>query len=131
MDFPSAEEREFLEERELGRLATVGRGGLPHVVPVYYQLNVELGTIDIGGHQMSETLKYRHVQSRGVAALVVDEIASPWRPRSLEIRGPAAAIESPDGALIRISPVWITSRGLDGTAALRSRRQLSGRTAGS
>ncbi|HXM57388.1 MAG TPA: PPOX class F420-dependent oxidoreductase [Candidatus Dormibacteraeota bacterium] len=118
----TAEEARYLEERELGRLATVGRGGLPHVVPVSYLLNRELGTIDIGGHLMEASLKFRHVVARRVAAFVVDDVAPPYLPRSVEVRGQAEAVETPDGSLIRIHPLWVLWRGLDGTPALRRRR---------
>jgi PPOX class F420-dependent enzyme/OxyR family protein len=112
------EERAFLGAHEVGRLATVGRGGLPHVVPVNYRWNPELDTIEIGGHRMGESLKFRHVQASGRAAFVVDDLAR-GMPRSIEVRGRAEAVGD---ALIRIHPERIAVRGLDGTAALRSRR---------
>src|SRR5215467_12433675 len=44
------EEIEYLSgERRLGRLATVQPDGLPHVVPVGWSYNPDLGTIDISG----------------------------------------------------------------------------------
>lgn len=41
----------YLSEQRLGRLATLDAAGAPHVVPVSFRYNAELGTIDIGGHK--------------------------------------------------------------------------------
>ena len=41
---------EYLTSQQLGRLATVNGTGEPRVVPVSFQINAELNTIDIGGH---------------------------------------------------------------------------------
>jgi hypothetical protein len=35
--------------RRLGRIATVGRDGTPHVVPVGWRFNAEHDAIDVGG----------------------------------------------------------------------------------
>ncbi len=98
-------ERAFLAAQPLGRLATVDAVGLPHVVPVGFTYNEVTKTIDIGGFHMSSTAKFRHVRRSGVAAFVVDEVLEPWRPRGIEIRGRAealdAAADAPSG-LIRI-----------------------------
>ena len=107
-------ERAYLEAQQLGRLATVDRQGRPHVVPVGYTYNQTTGTIDIGGFQMSTTAKFRHVRASGVAALVVDDVLPPWRPRGIEIRGRAEALETAAGAetgLIRIHPDRVHSWG--------------------
>jgi nitroimidazol reductase NimA-like FMN-containing flavoprotein (pyridoxamine 5'-phosphate oxidase superfamily) len=42
-------ERKYLESQRLGRLATVGPDGMPHVVPVNFCYNPRHDTIDIGG----------------------------------------------------------------------------------
>ncbi len=102
---PSRAEREFLAAQPLGRLATVDTLGRPHVVPVGFTYNEVTNTIDIGGFNMSSTAKFRHVRERGVAAFVVDEVLEPWRPRGIEIRGRAEALESAadaDTGLIRL-----------------------------
>ena len=57
--------------------------------------NGDLGAaVDIGGHHVATTKKYRDVQANGWAAIVVDDLVStdPWTPRMLEIRGRAEAI---------------------------------------
>ena len=47
------EEIEYLKSQLLGRLATVGPDGQPHVVPVSFRYNAQLVTIDIGGHDFA------------------------------------------------------------------------------
>ena len=101
----------LLVGRHLARLATVGVDGTPHVVPVGWSLNRELGTIDIGGHDMAASKKFRDVGRSGRAAIVMDDVLPPWRPRGVEVRGEAEAIEGPP-ALIRLYPRRIVSWGL-------------------
>ena len=38
--------------RQLGRIATVGADGTPHVVPVGWIYNAARDTIDVGGHEL-------------------------------------------------------------------------------
>ncbi|MGH7859760.1 MAG: PPOX class F420-dependent oxidoreductase [Candidatus Binatia bacterium] len=116
-----AEEVAYMAEQRLGRLATVDAKGRPHVVPVTFRYNAELGTIDIGGHDFAKRKKWRDVQKTGVAAFVVDDVRPPWRPRFLEVRGRAETL--PEGGadigpgfdpeIIRIHPDRIVSWGLD------------------
>ena len=109
----NAEELSYLGERRLGRIATVGRDGTPHVAPVGWSYNADLDTIDIGGRNLPETKKYRDVARTERAAIVIDDLASvdPWRPRGIEVRGHATAVG--DGEwLIRISPDRVVSWGL-------------------
>lgn len=98
----------------LGRVATVGEDGTPHVAPVGWSFNEAEGTIDIGGHTMERTKKFRDVQRSRRAAVVIDDLASvdPWRPRGIEIRGAAEAIGEPR-ALIRVHPERVLSWGLE------------------
>ncbi len=81
----------YLKSQMLGRLATVGPNGKPHVVPVAFRYNPELDTIDIGGHDFAQRKKYRDVQKQPQVAFVVDDVASvnPWHARGIEIRGKA------------------------------------------
>lgn len=107
------DELSFFEgERRLARIATVGRDGTPHVVPVGWSYNRESDTIDVGGHQLASTKKFRDVARTGRAAIVIDEVQAPWIPRGVEVRGSAEAIEEPR-ALIRIHPDRVRSWGLD------------------
>ncbi|GID12389.1 PPOX class F420-dependent oxidoreductase [Actinocatenispora rupis] len=124
----SGTELEYLAGQRLGRLATAQPGGTLQVSPVGFRYNAGTGTIDIAGHRMSHSRKFRNVAANGQAAFVVDDLASvqPWRPRCVEIRGYAEAITEPtdsawgagspggfDGAIIRIHPERILSFGLD------------------
>jgi pyridoxamine 5'-phosphate oxidase family protein len=107
-------ERAYLGSQQLGRLATVDAQGRPHVAPVGYTYNESTGTVDIGGFNMSGTAKFKHVRRSGVAALVIDDVLPPWRPRGIEIRGRAEALDSAAGAetgLIRIHPDRVHSWG--------------------
>jgi len=100
-------------ERRLGRVATVGRDGTPHVVPSGWTHNRELDTIDVTGRAVEQTKKFRDVAHTGRAAIVIDDLASPnpWSPRAIEVRGRAEAIRAPQ-ALIRIHPERIVSWGV-------------------
>jgi pyridoxamine 5'-phosphate oxidase family protein len=107
-------------QRRLARIATVGPDGSPHVVPVGWTRNAALDTIDVTGKQLEQTKKFRDVARSGRVAIVIDDLAStnPWRPRAIEIRGRAEAIEEPT-ALIRIHPERIVSWGLDARRSAR------------
>ena len=39
----------YLRGQRLGRLATAGSGGEPHIVPVGFRLGPEAATIEVGG----------------------------------------------------------------------------------
>src|SRR3954453_17340479 len=113
----------YLAGQRLGRLATTGADHKPHVVPTSFRYNAELGTIDVGGHHVADTKKFRDVQANGWAAFVVDDLVSvdPWTPRMLEIRGRAEAVETGGAhlglsfgeAFIRIHPEKVNSHGID------------------
>ncbi|MEA2381151.1 MAG: pyridoxamine 5-phosphate oxidase family protein [Solirubrobacteraceae bacterium] len=101
-------------ERRLGRIATVGEDGTPHVVPVGFRYNAEHDAIDVGGRDLTRTKKFRDAARTGRAAIVIDDLASvdPWRPRAVEVRGRAEALAEP-APVIRIHPEWVVSWGLD------------------
>jgi pyridoxamine 5'-phosphate oxidase family protein len=121
-------EIQYLGSQRLGRLATVGHDGMPHVVPVAFRYNPEADTIDIGGHNFAKRKKFRDVQRMGMAALVVDDVLPPWQPRAVEVRGPAttldtggkAIMEGFDDPIIRIRPRRIVSWVLEGGFQARS-----------
>jgi pyridoxamine 5'-phosphate oxidase family protein len=112
--FTEAELRYLTGARQLGRLATVGADGTPHVVPVGWIYNAARETIDIGGNELERTKKFRDVERTGRAAIVIDDLKStdPWRPRAVEVRGRAEAIALPT-PMIRIHPERIISWGLE------------------
>ena len=113
--------------RQLGRLATVGADGTPHVVPVGWIYNAARDAIDIGGRELERTKKFRDVARSGRAAIVIDDIASvnPWRPRAIEVRGRAEAVLEPE-ALIRIHPERIVAWGIDDRRLARTVRPARG-----
>ena len=113
----------YLRSGPLGRLATVGRDGTPHVAPVGFSHNAQLDTIDVGGRDMASTKKYRDVARSGKAALVVDDVLPPWRPRGIEVRGRAEAVGGPR-PLIRIHPERIVSWGIDADGTRRNARSV-------
>jgi pyridoxamine 5'-phosphate oxidase family protein len=100
-------------ERRLAHVATVGRDGTPHVTPVgMWSVDPESGIVEITGHSFAATKKFRDVARSGRAAIVVDDVLPPWRPRGVEIRGPADAVDGPR-PVIRIRPGRIVAWGLD------------------
>lgn len=107
--------------RQLGRIATVGADGTPHVVPVAWIYNAARDTIDVGGHELEQTKKFRDVNRTGRVAIVIDDLAStdPWRPRGIEIRGRGEAIAMPT-PLIRIHPQRIVTWGIDARPSART-----------
>ncbi|HZS78036.1 MAG TPA: PPOX class F420-dependent oxidoreductase [Ktedonobacteraceae bacterium] len=116
----TSEEIAYLQSQRLGRLATVGKNGEPHVVPVSFRYNPEHDSIDIGGIRIASTKKYRDAMRHGRAAFVVDDVAPPWKPRMIEVRGTVEAL--PEGGkeimehfapeILRITPTHIVSFGL-------------------
>jgi pyridoxamine 5'-phosphate oxidase family protein len=90
MSIFTTNEIEYLGSGLLGRLATVGPDGIPHVAPVgMISYNPHLDTVDIRGHDLTNTKKFRDIARSGRVALVVDDLAStkPWRPWGIEVPG--------------------------------------------
>ena len=119
-------EIEYLRSGLLGRLATVGHDGTPHIAPVgMFSYNPEFDSIDVGGHDLTETKKFRDVARSGHAALVVDDLDStdPWQPHGIEVRGRAEAIEEPQ-PVIRIHPERIVAWGIDTEGFQRNSRSV-------
>ena len=89
--FREAEIRYLAGGRQLGRIATVGVDGTPHVVPVGWIYNAARDAIDVGGHELERSKKFRDVARTGRAAIVIDDLAStdPWRPRGSRSAGAA------------------------------------------
>jgi pyridoxamine 5'-phosphate oxidase family protein len=122
-------EIEYLRGQTLGRLATVGPDGQPHVVPMTYWLNAEQDTIDIGGINFGASKKWRDVQGNDrVTFLVDDTLTDPMRARAVEVRGRAELFNEggprinprfPNFAeeFIRIHPTRIVGWGIEEDAA--------------
>jgi Pyridoxamine 5''-phosphate oxidase. len=120
-------EIDYLNSQRLGRLSTIKPDGAPTNVPVGFRYNAESQTIDIGGHRLGDSFKFRNIQRDPRVAFVVDDLASvsPWTPRGIEIRGTAEAIVGGGGTglnpgfsgeLIRITPTRIRSWGVEAPA---------------
>jgi pyridoxamine 5'-phosphate oxidase family protein len=113
-------ELEYLASQKLGRLATVGSNGMPHVVPTSFRHNPELDSIDVGGRGLAASRKFADVAREGRAAIVVDDVLPPWQVRGIEIRGRAETVDTGgeafgrgfDPQVIRIWPVRIRPWGL-------------------
>src|ERR687894_972078 len=129
--FTSAE-IEYLRNQRLSRLATVNGEGEPHVVPTGFRYNAELDTIDIGGHNLATSKKFRDAKRTGRAAFVVDDVLPPWQPRGGEVRGRVEVFEEGgdevnsdfDAELIRLHPTRIVSWGIDTDAYRRNSRSV-------
>jgi pyridoxamine 5'-phosphate oxidase family protein len=111
----------YLAEQRLGRIATVGADGQPHVVPTSFRYNPDHDAIEVGGMRMSQTKKVRDVRRTGRASIVVDDVLPPWRPRMIEIRGTAEVVasggkafgENFEDTIVRITPARIIAIGIE------------------
>ena len=75
------EEIDYLREQTLGRLATVGPDGQPHVTPVTFHLDAEEDTVDVGGLFFGQTKKWRDAKGSPKVTLLVDDVLrNPRRP---------------------------------------------------
>jgi pyridoxamine 5'-phosphate oxidase family protein len=116
----SPAEIEYMQSQRLGRLATVNEKGDLHVVPVGFRYNADHDTIDIGGHNIVPSKKYREALRHGRVAFVVDDVLPPWKPRFVEVRGTVQAF--PEGGkeinqnfapdILRVTPTYIVSMGI-------------------
>ena len=112
----------YLTSQRLGRLATVSPAGVPQNNPVAFSYNPDTATIDIGGHNLTASKKFRNLQADPRVSFVVDDLPStnPWQARGIEIRGRAETltdVQPPHpyfgSAMIRIHPRRIIAWGID------------------
>ncbi len=118
-------EIEYLQGQRLGRLATVNERGDLHVVPVGFRYNPDEDTIDLGGHDIVPTRKYREAVRHGRVAFVIDDVVPGQGPRFVEVRATVRAV--PEGgkatspnfapAILRLTPTYIVSLGINGEFA--------------
>jgi nitroimidazol reductase NimA-like FMN-containing flavoprotein (pyridoxamine 5'-phosphate oxidase superfamily) len=86
----TASVRKFLERERVVRLATVGRDGVPHVVPVCHV--VESGKVCFSTDKDSK--KVKNLRAHPQAAVEVDLHSEDWpRLAGAVITGPATLIE--------------------------------------
>jgi pyridoxamine 5'-phosphate oxidase family protein len=119
-------EMEYLRGQRLARVATVGQDSAPHVVPVGFRFNPDADVIEVGGHGLSQSKKWRDLKANRNIALVVDDLVStqPWTPRGIEVRGEAELHDEGgekfgpgwDGAWLTIRPRRVVSWGINGPA---------------
>jgi len=76
MSYFTEKETEYLRGQRLGRLATVGSDGSPHVVPVGFRLDPDGHAIEVGGHGLSASKKWHDLQANPRIAFVVDDLES-------------------------------------------------------
>ena len=112
-------EIEFVNSQRLGRLATVGADGMPHVVPVgvFYDPDADALVVgadaEYGEAVMTSSKKFRDAQRRPKASVVLDDPS----PRILEVRGQAEThLDGGEkagrrvGAPFSFVPAWIGIR---------------------
>ncbi len=129
----SEAELDYLAGQRLGRIATVGADGQPHVVPTSFRYNPEHDAIEVGGLRMSQTKKVRDVLRTGRASIVIDDVLPPWQPRMIEIRGTAEVIPAGGKAfgknfedtIVRIRPVRVIAFGIDSAGQGMNARPVS------
>ena len=119
-------EIEYLRGQRLARVATIGQNSTPHVVPVGFRVDADATVIELGGHGLSQSKKWRDLKANPKVAVVVDDLASvqPWTPRGIEVRGQAELHDEGgekfgpgwDRAWITIRPRRIVSWGINGPA---------------
>jgi pyridoxamine 5'-phosphate oxidase family protein len=120
-------EIEYLRGQPLGRMATTSPTGAPHIVPVGFRLGPDEQTIEIGGHAMNNSKKWRDLHANPKIAFAVDDLVStdPWTPRGITIRGRAELHaeggqqrfgDGWDRAWLAVVPERIVSWGIEGPA---------------
>ena len=134
-------EIEFVNSQRLGRFATVGADGMPHVMPVAVFYDPDAGALVIGADAefgeavMSSSKKFRDAQARPKVAVVIDGPG----PRILEVRGQAEThLDGGEdagrrlGAPFRFAAAWIRVRphrivavGLNGGQSWSSARNVT------
>jgi pyridoxamine 5'-phosphate oxidase family protein len=134
-------EIEFVNSQRLGRLATVGADGMPHVIPVAVFYDPDPDALVIGANAefgeavMTSSKKFRDAQRRPKAAVVLDDPG----PRILEVRGQAEIhLDGGEeagrrvGAPFSFVPAWISIRprrivavGIDGGGFDSSARDVT------
>jgi pyridoxamine 5'-phosphate oxidase family protein len=78
-------ELERLNGATLARVATVGRDGQPHVVPLTYVVNEAENAIDIGGYGFASSKKWRDALADQRVTFLLDE-ASGGEAYGIEVR---------------------------------------------
>lgn len=125
MGFLTEKEKEYLQTQQLGRLATSGKTGVPHVVPTGFHLDPDTDSIKFGGHAYrgQDRLYIRHLMINPHAAFVVDDLVTEptWTPRGVTLKGSVRIHETGGESLgpgfgprwVELDPNWVASWGID------------------
>ena len=116
-------EIDYLQKQTLGRMATVGRDGQPHITPITFVFNAGEDAIDIGGIDFANTKKWRDVKHDQHVTFLVDD-ASPQGAHAVEVRGLVELHEAGGSKInprfpsfveqfVRLRPSYIVSWGVD------------------
>lgn len=89
-------EIQYITTQRLGRLATVRADSTPQVNPVSCYYNPNTDTIDIGGHDLASSQKYRNVRINPATAVVIDDMPNtdPKGIRCLELASAGAEAQA-------------------------------------
>ncbi len=115
----------YLRSQFLGRLATIGRDGQPHVIPMTFEFNAAEDAIDIGGIAFTRGKKWRDMQHNQKVTFLVDDFAD-RAGHAVEVRDTVEIhqaggskinprIEGFDEPFVRLRPSFIVSWGVDGS----------------
>jgi pyridoxamine 5'-phosphate oxidase family protein len=88
----TSEELEYIRSQPLARLATVGEGGQPDVVPVAFEFDGAVFWIGGVGPSVAGTRKFRNIEAGNEqVAIVIDDLISlePFIARCLRVYGSA------------------------------------------
>lgn len=117
----------YLGAHRLGRLATAGKSGTPHVVPTLYRFDAETGSFHIAQGPLEgrgqRRLYIRHVTANPRAAFVVDDVLTEptYTPRGISVKG-QAVVHTEGGESfgprfgpqwLEVIPDWVSSWGID------------------
>jgi pyridoxamine 5'-phosphate oxidase family protein len=132
----------YLRDQTLGRIATVGPDGQPHVTPVIFHYNADEDSIDVGGIFFGGTKKWRDAQRNPRVTILVDDvIPHPRQARAIEVRGMAELHDSGgeksnprfpnfDPHFFRIRPRRIVAWGIEEGGADATGFQVNARSVG-
>ena len=118
-------EIEYLNSQRLGRMATVGADGQPHIIPVTFVYNAAEDALDIGGLRFGAGKKWRDAQQNPRVTFLVDD-STGRSARALEVRAIAELHDSGGEAInprfpkfapqfFRLRPHRVVSWGLEGS----------------
>lgn len=123
-------ELDYLISVTMGRLATIGRDGRPHIAPITFVYNPVEDTLDLGGIDFANSKKWRDVQTNRNATFIVDDF-SPDGAHAVEVRGVAEPHEAGGSQInprfpqfveqfIRLRPRYVVSWGLEPDTGMTS-----------